>query len=69
MRTGTGCVLVNDEVCTAQSNIEAGRTGAMTCIRDLKAGQSYTVKWILGNNTEVSMKSSRFLVQYTRFPL
>ena len=69
MRTGTGCVLVNDVVCTAQSNIEAGRTGAMTCIRDLKAGQSYTVKWILGNNTEVSMKSSRFLVQYTRFPL
>ena len=69
IRTGTGCVLVNDEVCTAQSNIEAGRTGAMTCIRDLKAGQSYTVKWILGNNTEVSMRSSRFLVQYTRFPL
>ena len=69
MRTGTGCVLVNDEVCTAQSNIEAGRTGAMTCIRDLKAGQSYTVKWILENNTEVSMRSSRFLVQYTRFPL
>ena len=69
IRTGTGCVLVNDEVCTAQSNIEAGRTGAMTCIRDLKAGQSYTVKWILGNNTEVLMRSSRFLVQYTRFPL
>jgi len=69
MRTGTGCVLVNDVVCTAQSNIEAGRTGAMTCIRDLKAGQTYTVKWVLGNNTEVSMKSSRFLVQYTRFPL
>lgn len=69
MRTGTGCVLVNNVICTAQSNIEAGRTGAMTCIRDLRAGQSYTIKWVLGNNTEETMKSSRFLVQYTRFPL
>lgn len=69
VRTGTGCVLVNDVVCTAQSNIEAGRTGSMSCIRELKAGQSYTVKYVLGNNTEVSMKSSRFLVQYSRVPM
>lgn len=66
MRTGTGCILINDVICSAQSNIEAGRTGAMSCMQSLNANQTYTVKWVLGNNTEQIMSSSRFLVQYTR---
>ena len=69
IRSGTSCVLINNAVCTAQSNIEPGRTGAVSCIKELKANQTYNILYVLGNNTEATMSASRFLVQYMRIPL
>lgn len=69
IRSGTNCILINNAVCTAQSNVEPGRTANSSCIATLKANQTYNVLWILGNNTEATMGASRFLVQYSRTAL
>ncbi|WP_370620495.1 hypothetical protein [Edwardsiella tarda] len=63
---GTGCVYINNEVCTGLSNIGIGRTGSMSCLKGLISGQTYNFRFVLGNNYDSSVSSRFFNIQYVR---
>ncbi len=63
---GTGCVYINNELCTGLSNIGIGRTGSMSCLKGLISGQTYNFRFVLGNNYDSSVSSRFFNIQYVR---
>lgn len=66
LTTGTACIYINNNICGALSNIGLGRSGSLSCNNELKAGQSYTLRFVLGNQTDPAVKARNFLVQYVR---
>ena len=63
---GTGCIYINNELCSGLSNIGIGRTGTMSCVKGLIAGQTYNFRFVLGNNYDSSVNSRFFNIQYVR---
>lgn len=63
---GTGCIYINNILCTGLSNIGIGRTGSMSCIKELIGGQTYNFRFVLGNNYDSTVRSRAFIIQYLR---
>lgn len=63
---GTGYIYINNILCTGLSNIGIGRTGSMSCIKELIGGQTYNFRFVLGNNYDSTVRARAFIIQYLR---